>query len=307
MPLHFVRNSVRSVVPVIVCILGACSGQPGPTPATPTPESTKAPSASARAASSANASGGEAETQAKDQPSAPSFTLLDVNFVPAKVSDTPKKTPRPWIETPGFDQFVAREWVAGYKVMMKVPNWDQAPAGSYLQFVFDGRALDPITDFKNGVKLLDLVGGEEALADGEHVLAAYVSRPNHEAIKGPAGVSVHRFWIGKHAPDTYNARDPMLILGSPAGVYKGEAAYDILIDWYVLNAILEKKESSLHLVLKGPGLPEEGAERYVTEWRPWTIVSAKPGEYTLQADLIDKDGHPAKGTWTSVTRKFVVD
>jgi hypothetical protein len=306
MPLHFARVSVRSLVPVVACVLGACSGQSVPNAATPTPEHTKAPAAAASATQAPGESADQEAPAAAQQPT-PSFTLLDVNFVPAKVSDSPKKTPRPWIETPGFDQFVAREWIPGYKVIVKVPNWEQAPPGSYLQFLFDGRPLEPITDFKNGLKLLDLVGGEDALGDGEHILAAYVARPNHESIKGPSGVSVHRFWVGKRAPDTYNSREPMLILGSPFGVYKGDAAFDILIDWYVLNTVLEKKDASLHLVLKGPGLPEEGAERYITEWRPWTIVSAKHGEYTLQADLLDKNGHPAKGTWTSVTRKFVVD
>ena len=280
--------------------LGACGGQSGAVPAAPTSEARVSPPVAASSSAAAAASAAPSSTQAT-----PTWTMPDVNFVPARISETPKKIPRPWIETPGFDQLVARDWVPAYKIMMKVPNWEQAPPGSYLQFVLDGRPLPAVTDFRGGIKLLDLVG-PEGIADGEHVLAAYACRPNHESLKGPDGISAHRFWIGKKAPDTYKGTAPMLVLGRPHGEYSGNAAYDILIDWYVLNAVVADKQYQIRLTLKGPGLPEEGVERYTKEWRPWSIVSAQTGEYTLKAELLDKNGNVAPGTWTTVTRTFTV-
>jgi hypothetical protein len=217
----------------------------------------------------------------------------------------PKAMPKPWIESPGFEQYLPREYIPSYRVAMKVGNWDSQPSGSYVQFVLDGRPVHPVTEFKGGVKLTD-IGGPDGLGDGEHVLAAYVSRANHESIKGDKGISVHRFWVGKKTPGVYRGTAPMLVVAGPEGAYKGTAAEDILVDWYLLNAALGEKDCSVHMTLKGPGLPEEGIERYTKEWRPWTIISAHEGEYTLKMELLDKNGVVAEGPWNSVTRTFTV-
>src|SRR5690349_21338020 len=58
------------------------------------------------------------------------YVVSDVAIVPARTSDLPKPLPKPWIETPGFEQVLGKDWVAGYKVMLKVPN---QPPGSYVQ------------------------------------------------------------------------------------------------------------------------------------------------------------------------------
>ncbi len=213
----------------------------------------------------------------------------------------PKPSPKPWIETPGFEQVLGKDWVAGYKVMLKVPN---QPAGSYVQLVLDGRPFDPVTNYRGGLKLTD-VAGPDGITEGEHVLAAFVCLSNRQSVKAPGGISVHRFWVGKKTEGTYQGSAPMIVLGSPYGHYSGDAADEILIDYYLLNAIVGEKDQGVRMTLTGPGLPPEGTERFTREWRPWNIVSPHNGEYTLKVELLDANGKtPAEGP---IVRKFTVD
>jgi hypothetical protein len=238
-----------------------------------------------------------------EQPAAPgsNYVVSDVAIVPAKTSDLPKQLPKPWIETPGFEQVLGTDWIAGYKVMLKVPN---QPPGSYVQLVLDGRPVEPVTSFRGGIKLTDLAG-PDGITEGEHVLSAHVCLPNRQSVKVPGGISVHRFWVGKKTPGTYQSSAPMIVLGRPYGHYSGGDADEILIDYYLLNAALGEKNHSVRMTLKGPGLPEEGTERFTREWRPWIIVSPHNGEYTLKVELLDPSGNsPPGGT---IVRTFTVD
>jgi len=209
--------------------------------------------------------------------------------------------PKPWIETPGFEQVLGKDWVPGYKVMLKVPN---QPAGSYVQLVLDGRPVDPVTSFRGGLKLTDLAG-PDGIVEGEHVLAAFVCLSNRQSVKAPGGISVHRFWVGKKTEGTYQSSAPMIVLGSPYGHYSGSAADEILVDYYLLNAVTGEKDQAVRMTLTGPGLPEEGTERFTREWRPWNIVSPHNGEYTLKVELLDSNGNTPPGG--PIVRKFTVD
>jgi len=173
-----------------------------------------------------------------------------------------------------------------------------------VQFVMDGRPSEPVKAFRGGIKLTDLAG-PDGLAEGEHVLSAHVCLPNRQSVKVPGGISVHRFWIGKKTQGMYESTAPMLVLGGPFGRYSGADADEILIDYYLLNAALGDKGHSVRMTLKGPGLPEEGTERFTREWRPWNIVSPHNDEYTLKVELLDPSSNTPPGG--AIVRSFSVD
>jgi hypothetical protein len=275
-------------------VIAACGGSSLSAPAARTSEAvgTQAPTTSESAAE------GAGDGQARPSTS---FTVSDIAIVPARTTDLPKPSPKPWIETPGFEQVLGKDWVAGYKVMLKVPN---QPSGSYVQLVLDGRPFDPVTSYRGGVKLLD-IAGPDGLSEGEHVLSAHVCLSNRQSVKAPGGISVHRFWVGKKTPGTYQSSAPMLVLGGPYGSYSGNAADEILIDYYLLNAVVGEKDHAIRMTLKGPGLPEEGTERFTREWRPWNIVSPHNGEYKLKIELLDSSGNTPPGGL--IERTFTVD
>jgi hypothetical protein len=292
MPVRLAAVCLSSAVGLSV-VLAACGGASVSSPAARTSEPASPPATNEPSSEPGGASGGGAPGS--------NYVVSDIAIVPAKTSDVPKASPKPWIETPGFEQVLGKDWVAGYKVMIKVPN---QPAGSYVQFVMDGRPSEPVKNFRGGIKLTDLAG-PDGIAEGEHILSAHVCLPNRQSVKVAGGISVHRFWVGKKTPGTYESAAPMLVLGGPFGHYSGAEADEILIDYYLLNAALGEKGHSVRMTLKGPGLPEEGTERFTREWRPWIIVSPHNGEYTLKVELLDPSGNtPPGGT---IVRVFSVD
>jgi hypothetical protein len=276
----------------LVIAASACgsSTPKAPTPVAPAPKASSAPAPSASAASS---------TQ-------PAAEVFDVDMVPTRISPEQKPMPTVGLEGPGIDQFLPATFVnKDYKVKARIGNWDKLPAGSYLQLVLDNVPGAPVTDPKTAARILDLAPGGE-LAVGEHVIAGFMCRANHESVKGSGGVAVNRFWVAKVTTKDYKSNAPMLILNRPHGAYKGAAADDILVDFYVLNTLLGDKDNYVHIALKGPGIKEE-LTRNINEWRPYSIVSPHNGEYTITAELMDKNGNLIAGGWNSTSRKFTVE
>jgi hypothetical protein len=278
----------------IAMTAAACGGST-PAPATTAP-SAKAPASAAPAASSA------APAQ---QPAAQQF---DVDMVPTRVSPPPKTMPHVSVDVPGPDQFVPATFLAkkDYKVRPNVRGMEAVGEGTYLQLIIDTVPAAPIKDLKAPIKLVDLVPGGE-LKDGEHVIAGFLCRANHESVKGPDGIGVNRFWTVKNSGKEYKSNAPMVVLSRPFGTYTGAAADDILVDWYLLNAVLGPKDLTVRITLKGPGIKEEGLVRNITDWTPYSIVSPHSGEYTITAELLDKDYNPVPGIWNNTSRKFKVE
>lgn len=267
--------------------LGACGGETPPpaAPKTPTPPATSAPAASA-----------------EPEPAKPPEPKYDVDFVEAKQSQPPAKLPRVSIDVPGYNQFIPASLVSATKVRYKVGNWGDMPEGAYLQFVLDGKPFRPVKDPSEAIMLQDIAGGE--LSEGEHIIAAFVNRANHESVKGERAVAVRRFWTGKRTPGGWDSnRDAIMILGSPHGTIDGS---DVIIDWYVLNALISDKEYSVRVKLEGPGIKAEGIQRVITEWKPWIMLSAHDGEYTINTQLLDANGDVVPGALNDLTRKFTV-
>lgn len=285
-------------VPVLVALAG-CGGS------SHSGAAAAAPTAPTKARQPTAATSGTATSATPKPGGASEEPLYDVDMSPARISEAPKHMPRVSLDVPGVDQFLPASFLKGYKIRFDASNFDAVPEGSYVQLILDHlpyRAVKP----KAAVGLADLAP-DGKLTDGEHIIAAFLCRPNHESVKGAGAIAVNRFWSGKKTEGVWKSNAPMLILGSPSGRYSGAEAGDILVDWYVLNAVLSQKDYYVKLLLKGPGIKEEGLERIVYEWQPYLIISAHKGDYSISVDLRDKNGNVAPGPWNSVTRTFTVD
>jgi len=286
---------IRRCVPLAIaaCLgLVACGG--GETvPAAPTTSAPPPPTATAEAT---------AEPEAPPPP-----PKINVDLMEAKPSPAPDKLPVVRIDGPGRDQPIAKHYAENYKLIYQVTNWKSQPEGSYLQFILDNVPAKPVTDPSQKVKLSDLTEGGKPIEEGEHILALYVARNNHEIVKGPKSVVARRFWVGKKKPSDWSwSKDPIMVIGPPHGTYDGDTAQEILTDFFVLNAELGDKKYSVRLTLNGPGIEDEGMKRYMTEWRPAVIWSPGDGEHTLKAELVQPDGEVAKVPWNPTERKFTV-
>ncbi len=285
------RVSVGLISLVTALVAAACGSaqapaQPQPTPTTPPP----APSASAPAPAA----------------SAAAPEVFDTDLVPTRITPAPSPMPKVALDTPGPDQFLPPTFLKDYKVRPNIGRAEGLPKGAYLQLFLDNRPYDkPITDLKSTIKLTELAP-DGSLSEGDHIIAAILCNPNHESIKGQGGVDAHRFTVAKKTPAIdWKSSAPMMILARPHGTYAGAAADDILIDFYVLNALLGQKDNYVHVTLKGPGIKDEKTQN-IYEWQPYSIVSPHDGEYTIRAELMDKNGNPVPGPWNDTTRTFKV-
>lgn len=237
-----------------------------------------------------------AEPEAKPEPE-----KFDVDFVEAKPSAAVDKPPRVTIDVPGFNQFLPASLVANTRIRFKVQGFSDAPEGSYLQFILDNKPFRPVTDPNEKIMLTDLAGAE-GLADGEHIIAAFMSYPTHEAIKSEKGIAVRRFMVGKRSDGGWDSnRSPLLLLASPHGT----VAEDPIVDFVVLNASISNSEYSVRTVVTGPGIKPEGIQRVITDWKPWVILSARDGaEYKVDMQLLDPSGEAVP--YGAVSRTFTV-
>lgn len=277
---------------LLVAGASACGGSQSPATTTPPPAASQAaPKASASAPAPAA--------------SAAPAVNYDTDIVPTRVTQAPNPMPKVSLDTPGPDQFLPPTFIKDYKIRPNVGRPEGLPKGAYLQLFLDNRPYEKPVDVKGTVKLTDLVP-DGNVADGEHIIAAVLCHANHESIKGPGAVDAHKFMVAKKTPAIeWKTNGPMMILASPFGTYSGAAADDILIDFYVLNAVLGQKDYYIHLTLKGPGIKEEKTQN-IYDWQPYSIISPHDGEYTIQAELMDKNANPAPGPWNNTTRTFKV-
>ena len=278
---------------LIVLAVAGCGGseKPAETPDSPSPQPS-APSAPSAPADQA---------AVKHAPAAPQ-EKFDVDFVEAKPAPDLERSPRVSINVPGYDQPISPKLVANTRVIYSVQGLSDAPEGSYLQFVLDNKPFRPITNMSEKIMLTDLAG-PDGLAEGEHFVAAFINRPNHESIKDDKNVAVRRFFVGGMTNPRWNSRNgPLLILGSPHQTVNG----DPLVDYIVLNATISSTQYSIRAFVEGPGMKPNGStQRIITIARPWIILSAREDvEYKVELQLLDSQGEPVP--YGSATRTFKV-
>jgi hypothetical protein len=241
-------------------------------------------------------------------PAAPAASLPEVGFGPATPSDAPKKAPKVTIAAPKADQVVAADKAKDFQVKVNVKEWETQERGPHVHVLLDNNAYRPVYDLKAPIKLSDLIGPSDTLAEGEHVLVAFPSRMNHESVKAPGAIAITRFWIGKKGQSAMKAaKDPMMFFSRPKGTYNGPMADHVLVDWYLVNAELGDNKMSIKATVQGPGLDAAGRQLVIKEWRPYVLENLRSGEYTIAMELDDKDGKAVPGAFGSTTRKFVVN
>jgi hypothetical protein len=287
------RTSLFPFNLAIVVGMAACGGAEPPPPVPPPPAPPAATTPPPPAA--------PAPATAAQQ------TLPEVGFGPATASDAPKKAPKVTIAAPKAEQVIAADKAKDFEVKIAVKEWETKEGGPHIHVILDNGPYKRVDDPKAPIKLSELVGPSDTIAEGEHVLAAFPSRMNHESVKAPGAIAITHFWVGKKGQAAFKAKDPMMVFSRPKGTYNGPHADHVLVDWYLINAELGDKKMSVKATVQGPGLDESGRQLVIKEWRPYVLENLRSGEYTISMELDDKDGKAVPGASNSVTRKFVVN
>ncbi len=277
----------------------ACGGEQPPVDS---PTTTAEPSA-APDVPSAEPSASAAASNAPALPPAPA-----VELVAGTPAEAPAKAPSIAIKAPAKDQVIPLDKAGDFEVKLDLKGWDVPAGGNHVHVILDGRPYKRIDDPKAPIKLKDL-DPNYVLTEGQHVLAAFPSRPTHESVK-PVGkaapLALVTFWVGKKGEAKWKSADPTLIFSRPKGANDGAPpAEGILIDWYLANVELGENYS-IDLTVTGPGL-EGGKKSNVKAWVPWRLKNPRDGAYKISMVLLDKAGKPVPGAMNDVTREFTVN
>ncbi len=213
----------------------------------------------------------------------------------------------------------------GYKPMKDMTTG----MGNHIHVILDNQ---PYEAFYNLDGEFDL----RNVADGEHILRVFPSRPWHESYKNAGAFQMVRFTVKNGGADdskptttntnqamssanvsvtpegkdmqnsTAGAVDkskPLLTYSRPKGEYKGADAENIMIDFWLSDAKLAGDGGEYRVRYSVDG----GEAKMLDKWQPIWLSGWSGGKHTVKLELIDKEGNVVdNGGYNSTTREFTV-
>jgi hypothetical protein len=200
--------------------------------------------------------------------------------------------------------------------------------GNHIHVILDNQPYEAYYNLGNEFELRNV-------ADGEHTLRVFPSRPWHESYKNPGAFQMIRFTVknggadaskptttnanqtmsnantapheGKDMPNsTAGAVDktkPLLTYSRPKGEYKGADAEAIMIDFWLLNAKLAGDGGEYHVRYSVDG----GEAKMIDKWQPIWLSGFGEGKHNVKLELVDKGGNVVdNGGYNSTTREITV-
>jgi hypothetical protein len=165
-----------------------------------------------------------------------------------------------------------------------------------------GQHIHFIIDNKPYVALYEPKTETTVPVNSEHYILCFLSRSYHESIKHKqAGVLAHIKVDEKgNLQRLADPTAPMLFYSRPKGDYLGKDTANVLLDFYPVNATPGndyKVKADIKNETNG-----RTASFTLGEWKPQFIRGLGTGKSTVTLTLVDKEGTPVQGAYTSVTR-----
>lgn len=260
----------RSLALVSIGAVMACGGAEAPRPAdTPPPPSSAAVSDKHPASE---------ETHAVVAPS-PEPALPNVELVEVDLPPTPSKMPGVTIASPARGQLVPAAKAGELAIKLAVRDWDIGPGREHLCASLDGGACVRIDDAKKPMKLSDL---SPKLSEGQHVLAIVARHKTGEAVRGKGASGAFAavsFFVEKKGKAAWKDGDPLIVALAPDD---GTPHGDVLIDYFVGNALVADGKYLAQIAVAGPGLNRSEAS---SSGKPFRVKNARAGSYLLRVAL----------------------
>ncbi|MEO6588743.1 MAG: hypothetical protein ABIP06_05395 [Pyrinomonadaceae bacterium] len=217
----------------------------------------------------------------------------------------------------------------GYKPMKDMTTG----MGNHIHVILDNQ---PYEAFYNLDGEFDL----RNVADGEHTLRVFPSRPWHESYKNDNAFQMVKFTVKNGGgdstkPTTTNANQtmanansnanttpvtegkdmqsstagaidktkPLLTYSRPKGEYKGADAENIMIDFWLMNAKLSGDGGEYKVRYSVDG----GEAKMIEKWSPIWLTGWSNGKHTVKLELVDAGGNPVdNGGYNSTMREITV-
>jgi hypothetical protein len=202
--------------------------------------------------------------------------------------------------------------------------------GNHIHVILDNQPYEAYYNLNQEFELRNV-------ADGEHTLRVFPSRPWHESYKNEGAFQMVRFTVRNGGADTSrpattsngqtmaNANPsaaategkdmqqstagavdparPLLTYSRPKGEYKGADAQNIMIDFWLVNARLAGDGGEYHVRYSVDG----GAAKMIDKWQPIWLSGWAEGKHSIKLELVDKSGNLVdNGGYNSTTREITV-
>ena len=217
----------------------------------------------------------------------------------------------------------------GYKPMMDM----ETKMGNHIHVILDNQPYEAYYNLDREFELRNV-------ADGEHTLRVFPSRPWHESYKNEGAFQMIRFTVKNGGADatkpattnsgqqmsnansnanvsatpegkdmqnsTAGAIDktkPLLTYSRPKGEYKGADADAIMIDFWLANAKLTGDGGEYRVRYSVDG----GGPKFIDRWQPIWLSGWANGKHTVKVELVDKNGTVVdNGGYNSTEREITV-
>jgi hypothetical protein len=217
----------------------------------------------------------------------------------------------------------------GYK-----PHMDESTkTGNHIHVILDNQPYEAYYNLDSEFELRNV-------ADGEHTLRVFPSRPWHESYKNAGAFQMVKFTVknggadstkpattnsgqqmsnansNANAAPTPEGKDmqnstagaidpakPLLTFSRPKGEYKGVDSDPIMIDFWLANAQLKGDGGTYRVRYTIDG----GEPKYIDKWAPLWLSGWTAGKHTIKLELVDEDGSVVdNGGYNSTTREITV-
>jgi hypothetical protein len=219
----------------------------------------------------------------------------------------------------------------GYKPMKDMAT----QMGNHIHVILDNQPYEAYYNLEQEFELRNV-------ADGEHTLRVFPSRPWHESYKTDGAFQMVKFTVknggaNTNQPTTTNSGQqmsnanantnanataapegkdmanstagavdktkPLLTYSRPKGEYKGADADAIMIDFWLANARLAGDGGEYRVRYSVDG----GEAKYIDKWQPIWLSGWTGGKHSVKVELVDKNGNLVdNGGYNSTTREITV-
>jgi len=231
-----------------------------------------------------------------------------VTLLPGAPSPDPTALPTVAVLSPTNGQRIAADKVAAFPLKVKEKGWVPVPKAQHIHVIIDNKPYYPIFDETKPFTIGDVIKGD-SLAEGQHILVAFPSRPNHESVKTKGAMTVTEFYVGTGKDHPVDLKKPLLVASRPKGDYAGPMASHVLIDFQLLNEsdkTFGDGKDHVHITVSGPGIPGNLEADVTKIGTPYYLDALQTGSYTVKLDLLDGHGAPLPGPLNSATRTINV-
>ena len=218
----------------------------------------------------------------------------------------------------------------GYKPMMDM----ETKMGNHIHVILDNQPYEAYYNLDREFELRNV-------ADGEHTLRVFPSRPWHESYKNDGAFQMIRFKVTGGGADTnkpattnsgqqmsnanantantsatpegkdmqnstagaVDKTKPLLTYSRPKGEYKGADADAIMIDFWLANAKLTGDGGEYRVRYSVNG----GEPKFIDKWQPIWLSAWLNGKHKVKVELVDKNGNAVdNGGYNSTEREITV-